>query len=241
MVSTTLKETTMYESESVAHAGGTGGPQAEPYECMRVSRSRAYVLALAAWPIAGLALAGYVFEKATEQYVPPVVLTIDANNHVAKSEIGTPAVLGAKEAIVYSEIANYVKERYTLDRRFRDDHIQYVRLHSSTEVVDRFNHEMDAKNKSNPYYSIPETAVRRVKDVRVRILDLEKRKAEATFSTWVDGSGDPTPTYWHILLTYDFVKQGLTPQDRYINGTGWTTTAFEDNTEPAPPMLNQRL
>lgn len=240
MVSTAVSNAEVYESRETTDNPASKGPRAESYESMRVSRSRAYLLALTAWPIAGLALAGYVFEKATEQYVPPVVLTVDANNHVAKSEIGTPAILNGKEAIVQQEAARYVTERYTLDRKFRDDHIRYVRLHSSTEVADRFNHEMNVKNKKNPYYSIPETAVRRVKDVRVRILDLEQHKLEVTFSTWVDGSGDTTPTYWHLLLTYDFVKQGLAPQDRYINGTGWMATALEDNTEPAPSSLNQQ-
>lgn len=240
MVSTAVSPAPAYEPRQSTDEQAPRGPRAESYESMRVSRSRAYLLAVAAWPVAGLSLAGYVFEKANEQYVPPVVLTIDANNHVAKSEIGTPAVLDGKEAIVQSNIARYVTERYTLDRKFRDDHIRYVRLHSTTEVADRFNKEMDVQNKANPYYSIPETAVRRVKEVRVRILDREQRKAEATFVTWVDGIGDTTPTYWHVLLSYDFVKQALKPEDRYINGDGWTATAFEENTEPAPAVSSQR-
>jgi len=227
-----------HEETRAATAGSSpsaGGPPAESYESLRVSRNRAYLLALAAWPIAGLALAGYVFEKATELYVPPVVLTLDANQHVTRSEIGTPAVLDGKDAIIQSELARYITERFTLDRQFRDDHINYVRLHSASDVADRFNHEMDAKNKDNPYYAIAETTVRRVKDQRIRILDRDDHKAEATFTTWNDGSGDTRVTYWHVLFRYDFVKQALTPQNRYINGTGFMVTAFEPNTEPGPP------
>jgi type IV secretory pathway component VirB8 len=211
-------------------------PAAEPYDAIRVSRNRAYLLALAAWPIAGLALAAMVYDKENQAYVPPVVLTLDTNNHVAKSEIGTPAVLNGKDAIIESELARYITERYTLNRQFRQDHIDYVTLHSTSDLADRFTHEMDSKNKDNPYYSIAETTVRRVKDIRVRILDKDDRKAEATFTTYDDGSGDNKTVYWHVLFRYDFVKQALTPANRYINGTGFMVTEFEPNTEPGAPL-----
>jgi type IV secretion system protein VirB8 len=211
------------------------GPRSESYESIRVSRNRAWLLALAAWPVAGLALAAVAFEKANEGYVPPVVLTIDQHNHVAKSEIGTPDVLLSKDAIIESELARYITERFTLDRRFRDDHIAYVRLHSSAEVDDQFAHEMDPKNKDNPYYSIGESAVRRVRDERIRILDRDEKKAEATFTTFNDGNGEPHLIYWHVLFRYDFVKQALTPENRYINGNGFMVTGFAPNTEPGAP------
>jgi type IV secretory pathway component VirB8 len=211
------------------------GPRSESYESIRVSRNRAWLLALSAWPVAGLALAAVAFEKANEGYVPPVVLTIDGHNHVAKSEIGTPAVLLSKDAIIESELARYITERFTLDRRFRDDHMAYVRLHSSTEVEDQFAHEMDPKNRDNPYYSIGEATVRRVRDVRIRILDSDEKKAEATFTTFDDGNGEPHLIYWHVLFRYDFVRQALTPEDRYINGNGFMVTAFASNTEPGAP------
>ena len=229
------EETIAPVSAALPAKASAGGPPAESYEGIRVSRNRAYLLALAAWPIAGLALASLAFDKASEPYVPPVVLTLDSNQHVARSEIGTPAVLDGKEAIIQGELARYITERFTLDRQFRDDHINYVRLHSASDVADRFNHEMDAKNKDNPYYAIPETTVRRVKDQRIRILDRDDHKSEATFTTWNDGSGDTRVTYWHVLFRYDFVKQALTPENRYINGTGFMVTAFEPNTEPGPP------
>ena len=211
------------------------GPRAESYESVRVSRNRAYLLALAAWPIAGLSLLYCVVEKANQSYVPPVVLTLDAKNHVAKSEIGTPAVLNGKDAIIEGELARYVTERYTLDRQFRDEHIHYVVLHSSSQVAAQFNHEMDPKNKENPYYSIPDSAVRRVKDVRIRILDRDKQEAEVTFTTFVDNAVEARPAYWHLIMRYDFVKQALSPEDRYINGTGFIVPALEANNEPGPP------
>ncbi|SAL05216.1 Type IV secretion system protein PtlE [Caballeronia calidae] len=211
------------------------GQRSESYESIRVSRNRAWLLALAAWPVAGLALAAVAFEKANEGYVPPVVLTIDQHDHVAKSEIGTPDVLLSRDAIIESELARYITERFTLDRKFRDDHIAYVRLHSSTEVDDQFAHEMDPKNKDNPYYSIGESTVRRVREVRIRILDRDEKKAEATFTTFNDGSGEAHLIYWHVLFRYDFVKQALTPENRYINGNGFMVTAFAPNTEPGAP------
>ncbi|USX11064.1 type IV secretion system protein [Paraburkholderia fungorum] len=223
------------KSSKVRNAAAPDAPPAESYEAIRLSRNRAYLLALVAWPIAGLALASMAYDKANQEYVPPVVLTLDTHNHVAKSEIGTPAVLSSKDAVIESELARYVTERYTLDRAFRQDHIDYVRLHSASDVADRFNHEMDAKNRDNPYYSIAETTVRRVRETRVRILDRDDHKAEATFTTYNDGNGDNKTVYWHVLFRYDFVKQALTPQNRYINGTGFMVTGFEPNTEPGAP------
>ncbi|WP_075359405.1 type IV secretion system protein [Caballeronia sordidicola] len=217
-------------------ACAANAPPAESYESIRLSRNRAFLLALAAWPVAGLALTVMVYDKANQAYVPPVVLTLDTNNHVAKSEIGTPAILNGRDAIIESELARYITERYTLNRQFRQDHIDYVTLHSTSELADRYLHEMDAKNKDNPYYSIAETTVRRVKDVRVRILDKNERKAEATFTTYNDGSGDNKTVYWHVLFRYDFVKQALTPANRYLNGTGFMVTDFEPNTEPGAPL-----
>jgi type IV secretory pathway component VirB8 len=211
------------------------GPRAESYESVRVSRNRAYLLALAAWPIAGLSLLYSVVEKANQSYVPPVVLTLDEKGHVAKSEIGTPAVLNGKDAVIEQELARYVTERYTLNRAFRDDHIRYVVLHSSSQVAAQFMHEMDAKNKDNPYYSIPDSALRRVKDIRIRILDRDSQKAEVTFTTFVANAVEPRTAYWHLVTRYDFVKQALAPEDRYINGTGFIVLANDENNEPGPP------
>lgn len=215
---------------STAAAQGTGA-RAESYESMRVSRSRAWLLAVAAWPVTGLALVALVLVWADRSYVPPVVLTVDAKNRVVKSEVGTPEVLLTKESIVQGEIARYLTERFTLDRAFRDDHIRYVDLHSTDEVVTAFDQEMDSNNKANPYYQLPASAVRRVKDVRIRITDTEGQKGEATLTTVVDGG--PT-TYWFVRFRYDFVKQALAPENRYINGTGFVMTAFEKTTEPGP-------
>ncbi|WP_254700418.1 type IV secretion system protein [Trinickia violacea] len=213
------------------------GLRAESYESIRVSRNRAWLLAVAAWPVALLGVGSGVLEKANEGYVPPVVLTIESG-HVSKSEVGTPAVLLTKDAIIESELARYLTERFTLDRHFRDEHITYVQLHSSADVAAQFNHEMDAKNRENPYYSMPDNAVRRVSNVRIRILDRDAKKAEATLTTFVDDGATNAPrTYWHVLMHYDFVRQALTPEDRYVNGNGFVTTAFEKNTEPGPATV----
>ncbi|WP_322074794.1 VirB8 family type IV secretion system protein, partial [Burkholderia cepacia] len=208
------------------------GARTESYESMRVSRARAWLLAVAAWPITGLALAALVVVVGNHEYVPPVVLTVDANNHVAKTEVGTPEVLSSHESIVQGEIARYLTERFTLDRQFRDDHIRYVNLHSTDDVAATFAHEMDESNRNNPYNKLPAGAVQRVSDMRVRVTDKAAQQGEATFTTTADGSH--TPTYWFVRYRYDFVKQALTPANRYINGTGFVMTAFEQNTEPGP-------
>lgn len=209
-------------------------PRAESYEALRLSRNRAVLLAISAWPVAALALAALGFELANKSYVPPVVLTLDGQRHVSRSEVGTPEVLDAKESLVQGELARYVQERFTLDRNFRDEHVAYVRLHSSEKVGKAFAWEMSGENKDNPYYGMPEQAIRRVKDVRIRILDKDARKAEATFTTVVEGIGDGRPQYWHALISYTFVKQALTPENRYVNPVGFVVTAFEKNTEPGP-------
>jgi type IV secretory pathway component VirB8 len=209
-------------------------PRAESYESIRISRNRAYWLAVAAWPVAFVGIADAVVEKANEGYVPPVVLTIDANQHVAKSEIGTPKVLLAKDAVIESELARYMRERFTLDRAFREDHLTYVRLHSAADVEAQFEREMDPRNRENPYYGMPADAVRRVKDLRVRIIDKVEQKAEVNFSTFVDNGDTPHYTYWHVRCRYDFIKQALKPADRYVNGDGFVVTAFEPDTEPGP-------
>ncbi|MGZ2749911.1 type IV secretion system protein [Burkholderia stagnalis] len=230
----TSKDNEIIGRDGVASDDPPRGPRAESYESIRISRNRAYLLALAAWPVAALAIAVDFENRANEGYVPPVVLTLDANNHVAKSEIGTPGVLGAKDALVEGEIARYFTERFTLDRQFRDDHIRYVVLHSSSQVAAQYQVEMDPNNTHNPYYSIPDGLVRRVKELRIRVLDKEQRKIEVTFTTYVDGAKDGPTEYWHSIGQYDFVKQALTPADRYINGTGFVMTALETNNEPGP-------
>lgn len=211
------------------------GPPVESYQSMRVSRARAWVLAIVAWPIAGLAILVDVFQTANASYVPPVVLTIGADNHVQKSEIGTPEVILSKDAIVDQEIARYVTERFTLNRAFRDEMVRYVDLHSTPEVAGVFDHEMDANNRDNPYYRLPQGVSRKPVDIRVRVFDRENKKGEVTLKTTWDGNGaDAQPTYWHVRFQYDVVKQALSPADRYINGTGFVMTAWQANTEPGP-------
>ncbi|KGC24019.1 type IV secretion system protein [Burkholderia gladioli] len=214
------------------------GPPVESYQAMRVSRARAWVLAIAAWPIAGLSILGNVILSANANYVPPVVLTIGADNHVQKSEIGTPEVILSKDAIIDGEIARYLTERFSLNRAFRDDMVRYVDLHSTPDVAAAFDHEMDVNNRDNPYYKLPQGVSRKVKDVRVRVFDRDAKKGEATLVTVEDGSGaDNKPIYWHVRFQYDVVKQALSPADRYINSTGFVMTAYQPNTEPGPSSL----
>ncbi|WP_321959243.1 type IV secretion system protein [Burkholderia cenocepacia] len=209
----------------------TRGRPIESHEAIRISRNRAWLMALFAWPVAGLTVIDNIVERANREYDPPLVATI-RDGQVAKVEIGTPEVLSAQTSLVESEAVRYMQERYTLDPAFREERMNYVRLHSVGDVADAYNQLMDPGNKKNPYYTVPDGAVRRVKDIRIRIFDREAKRGEATFSTLVDGQPDSATVYWHVMFSYDFVKQGLQPKNRYVNGTGYVITAFTDNTEP---------
>lgn len=207
------------------------GRPIESHEAIRVSRNRAWIMALVAWPVMGITVIDNILERANREYDPPLVVTVQ-DSHVSKVEIGTPEVLNAQASLVESEAARYMQERYTLDPAFREERMNYVRLHSVGEVADAYSQLMDPGNKKNPYYSVPDGAVRRVKDIRIRIFDRTAKRGEATFSTLVDGQPDSATVYWHVMFSYDFVKQGLQPKNRYVNGTGYVITAFTDNTEP---------
>ncbi|PRH40426.1 type VI secretion protein [Burkholderia vietnamiensis] len=207
------------------------GRPIESHEAIRVSRNRAWILALVAWPVMGLTVIDNIVERANREYDPPLVVTVQ-DHHVSKVEIGTPEVLSAQASLVESEAARYMLERYTLDPAFREDRMNYVRLHSVGDVADVYNQLMDPGNKKNPYYSVPDGVARRVRDIRIRIIDPAAKRGEATFSTLVDGQGDSAAVYWHVMFSYDFVKQGLQPKNRYVNGTGYVITALTDNTEP---------
>ncbi|WP_419468983.1 type IV secretion system protein [Burkholderia pseudomultivorans] len=212
-------------------ASASQGRPIESHESIRVSRNRAWIMALVAWPVMLLTVIDNIVERANRDYDPPLVVTV-RDGHVAKVEIGTPEVLSVQTSLVESEAARYMQERYTLDPAFREERMNYVRLHSVGNVADAYNQLMDSGNKKNPYYSLPEGAVRRVKDMRIRILDREAKRGEATFSTLVDGQPESATVYWHVMFTYDFIKQGLQPKNRYVNGTGYVVTALTDNTEP---------
>ncbi|MBJ9625014.1 type IV secretion system protein [Burkholderia multivorans] len=209
----------------------SGGRAIESHEAIRVSRNRAWLIALFSWPVMGITVLDNIVERANRDYDPPLVVTVK-DDHVTKVEIGTPAVLSAEASIVESEASRYMVERYTLDPKFREERMTYVRLHSVGEVADFYNHLMAADNKKNPYYALPEGTVRRVRDIRIRIYDREAKRGEATFSTLVDGQPETAAVYWHVMFSYDFIKQALQPKNRYINGTGFVITAFTDNTEP---------
>lgn len=191
-----------------------------------------------AWIVAGVASAiALLLALALTLLTPlktvePYVITVD--RHTGAVEIATTLARGKlteNEAVIQSELANYVRTRETFDATDLQVNYRRVQLLSAPSVRSAYVAQMAAGNPASPLRALSpgDTVAVKIKSVSLIAAGAALVRFDAVRT--LAGGRVAATTAYVSAVSYGFSGQALRIEDRFDNPLGFQVTRYRRDAE----------
>ena len=232
-----MKSFSMFGSRGADHSATSAADAAatwerETYLALRGSTRRAWVLAVASFVIASLALLALILVLPLKEFAPYVV-TVDKSTGWLEVTRGLDeGNLTQNEALTTAHIVRCVVARESFDATDYPQMYREVGLCMTDRALDAYRRDHDQQNPNSPPVLYGYDGLVRVEIGSVNLLT--ETTSIVSFRTILEYRGRAVVNHWRAAMTFAYTNKKFSMSDRFINPLGFQISSYRRDPDLSP-------